>query len=114
MPAQRSPLYCSFLPYSRATAKVLTHVGFSPGTDPFACHSERSEESLVAHRFFATLRMTGFENRILVTNRPLPATRVAPTLYSILFPHQRLYRRLKPFFLTIPPLCNLLQTGLQS
>src|SRR5260370_383400 len=34
------------------------HRVFGPNTDPFACHSERSEESHVARRFFASLRMT--------------------------------------------------------
>src|SRR5581483_2166109 len=39
--------------------KGLTWGVFLRGTDPGACHSERSEESARGKRFFAALRMTG-------------------------------------------------------
>jgi len=50
--------WCEPFPLRVPWPSCLTRVGFLHRPSP-PCHSERSEESLVARRFFAALRMTG-------------------------------------------------------
>ncbi|HEY6540789.1 MAG TPA: type ISP restriction/modification enzyme [Ktedonobacteraceae bacterium] len=58
---------------TRVSEEPFTQVGFSPEATLSLCHSERSEESLAARGFFASLRMTEAEDWCFAKNLSVQA-----------------------------------------